>query len=122
MGGIPHDPDCSICEQVRLKPSKAEIAVLTEATSAWCATHGRKLFAPQCDPSISFTVCSKFKSVYRLAEKGKAWPPPPDTQGDHEHLWLNRPSNVAPYWIFKPFIRFEELPKVDPEAGDPVNS
>lgn len=120
MSGIPNDPTCSICESLRTIPLKGKNKVLTDVTAAWCALHERKLFEPQRESSISFTVCSRFKSVYRLVDGGKAWPPPPSTGDDHDHLWLNRPSNERPYWTFQPLIRFDELPKVDPETGGTI--
>lgn len=120
MGGVPNEPDCSICEYVRTKPSQSELKVLTDAKAAWCAFHGRKLFEPGREPEITFTVCSKFRSVYWSASENRTWPPAP--LADEDHLWLNRPSNDPPYWIHKPFVRFDELPKVNPDTGEEVAS
>ena len=123
MGGIPNDGSCSICEFVRTKPPMGTLKVLSEATSAWCALHRRKLLLhpyafpdPNPEPTISSTVCSKFSSVYVLDNGQKRWPLAPTA--DEEHLWENRPSKEPPYWTHEPHVRFDALSKVDPETGE----
>lgn len=123
MGGIPNESTCSICHFVRTTPPKGKMKILSEATSAWCALHERKLLLhpyafpdPNPEPTISSTVCSKFSSVYLLADGRSRWPLA--QAGDDEHLWENRPMNVPPYWSNRPFVRFAELPRVNPESGE----
>ena len=118
MSGIPDEPACSICEHCRTRPPQRELKVLTEVQIAWCALYERRLFAPGNEASISFTVCSKFKSVYWSENSQRSWPLAP--LADEDHLWLNRPSNAPPYWIHRPFIRLDQLPKVDSATGDEV--
>jgi hypothetical protein len=118
MGGIPNEASCSLCHFLRTSPPKGTNRSLWDVKSAWCGFHGRKLFEHGRDPEISFTVCSKFKSVYWLQEENKMWPSAP--LADEDHLWLNRPSNDPPFWIHKPFVRFDELPKVNADTGEEV--
>ena len=129
MGGIPNDPTCSICESLRTIPPSGTNKSILDIKVAWCVMHERKLFLlqkyvfpdPNPEPSISSTVCSRFKSVYKLPdEKNRTWPPSSGIRNGHEYLWLTRPSNEKPYRIFKPLIRLDELPKVNPVTGDVV--
>ena len=121
MGGLPHLPSCSLCESLRTTPPQQSLRVLTDVVSAWCVLHQRKLFEPGLKPSISATVCTKYGSVYFPGEgfRGHLWQPPVD--GDNpSHLWLCDVKDTPPFWIFKPLIRLDELPQVNPETGDVV--
>ena len=123
VGGIPNESHCSICEFVRTAPPKDALKVLSEATSAWCALHRRRLLLhpyaspdPNPEPTISSTVCSRFMSIYVMADGRNRWPLAP--AADEEHLWESRPSTAKPYWTHRPYVRLDSLPRVDPETGD----
>jgi hypothetical protein len=131
MGGIPNESTCSICEFVRTKPpnrkhakpGEKSLSHMGEVTSAWCSLHGRGLLVhpyafpdPNPEPTISSTVCSKFTSGYLLADGQSRWPHA--QAGDEEHLWENRPTKSPPYWANRPFVRLDELPRVNPESGE----
>jgi hypothetical protein len=62
------------------------------------------------EPSISLTACSRFESVYGT-DMGKAWPPPPPTNGDEEWLWV-LDVNASRYGVFERHVRFVDLPEV----------
>ena len=132
MGGIPSNPYCSICEFVLTSPPKGTLKNLSEATSAWCALHQRRLLLhpyafpdPNPEPTISHTVRSKFSSDYVFENLERRWPSdsvqkrwPLAPTADSEHLWESRPSNESPYWIHRPYVRIDALTKVDPETGE----
>src|SRR4051812_47420086 len=94
MSAVPDDPTCSICTRLGTAPPKSAIRILSEVRSAWCKLHLRQLPATDQRPSISFTACSQFESVYRIdisttsVPIGTPYPPPPHTFGDDEWLWV----------------------------------
>jgi len=121
MGGIPHLPSCSLCESLRTAPPQQSLRLLTDVVSAWCSLHQRKLFEPARYPSVSFTVCTKYDSVYFPGEgfRGHLWQPPTDGENP-EYLWLCDVKDSPPFWVLESLIRFRDLPKVNPETGDVV--
>ena len=121
MGGIPHLPSCSMCNSRRTFPSKQNLKVWTDVVSVWCVLHQRKLFEPRRYPSASFTVCTKYDSIYFPGEgfRGHLWQPPAGGERD-DYLWLCDTKDSPPFWVLEPLIRFSDLPKIDPETGDAV--
>ena len=125
MGGVPDIYYCSICESIRTDPPKSTVKVFTEARSAWCSFHQRRLSEPGLNTALNLSrmVCAEFTSVYTPG-KGyrQRYPRSPILIGDNaNYLWRVGPSDVRPVYLFEPLVRIEYLPKVDPETGDVVN-
>ena len=110
MGAVPDDPTCSICRKLYTYPPKTEIKTMADIKISGCAPRG-KIFSVDGRKLIPLHyVCADFVGGYVRSFDGSPYPPAPVIEHHLNYLWENRPDNTKPYWVFRPFIRFEDLP------------
>jgi len=110
MSAIPDDPDCSICKLLYTDPPKGKIKTMAEVKISGCRRWNKILFYNGTNLISSHFVCKHFVGVYTRGADGSPYPPAPPISHHQDYLWENYPSQTEPVWIFKPYVRFSDLP------------
>jgi hypothetical protein len=113
MSAIPDDAFCWICKNFYADPPKTGCASLSKERVFGCRIWNKVFVVKGAQIEPSHFVCKHFVGVYTREADGSPYPPAPPISHHQDYLWENYPSQTEPVWIFKPYVRFSDLPDGD---------